>query len=208
MAEKIVLQLEIQAIDENQILSMIDHDTLEGIKAKNPHPCFKAYSLCHTGISKPKILGQGVAPISWTRAAIQSIKNVITKGVKFFHLHNADNSTSGREALGEVVASKEMEIGEKLHHVVIGYFPNPEKVKDKDIISQESLWDFIKDGSQIIADKICELTGIAMSSSSVDKPAFSDARLLAAVQCFDEMTDEEYIKYVVSKQDEYLRMKL
>jgi hypothetical protein len=187
MADKIYLQLEIQAMNENDILGMIDSVTLAGIKRYNPHPFFRAFSLCHEGTSQPKILGETKQqPISWGRKAIQSIKDIVLKGIKFFKGHNEDSSTNGRESFGEVIANKEIEIAGKLHHVIVGYFPDKEKVKDDDIISQEGLWTLVKQGGQIIADKVEEITGIAMSNSKIDKPAFENARQLAEIQCFEK----------------------
>jgi hypothetical protein len=116
---------------------------------------------------------------------VQSIKNVVLKGVKFFLGHNEDNSTEGRKSLGEVVWDGQKEIDGVLHHVVVGYFPDRDVVEDKDICSQESEWDFVEATGDWLADKLYKLTGIALSSSSRDKPAFAGARRLAMVQALD-----------------------
>jgi hypothetical protein len=165
-------------------MALIDNDTITKIKATDPHPFFQAYSICHEGTSQPSILGDTARPIHWTRAAVQSIKNIILKGIKFFKGHNADNSTENRESLGEIVANTERELDGKLHHIAIGYFPNKEKVSDSDICSQEANWNLFEQAGHWFAGTIDKLTGIALSNSKVDKPAFADAKRLGMVQAF------------------------
>lgn len=176
----------IQAFTENEILALIPADTLAAIKAKDPHPFFQAYSICHEGISMPTILGEKAKPIHWLKRAVQSIKTAALKGVKFFKGHNDDNSTSGRRELGEVIHSFEKEIEGKLHHVVISYHPPDvrEEVKQYDICSQEAEWDFFEVAGNLVADAVGKITGIALGSSDKEEPAFSGARRLGLMQAF------------------------
>jgi hypothetical protein len=178
------LQGFVQAFAENEILAAIPPDVLARIKAENPHPFFKAYSVCHDGVSKPTLLGDTARPIQWLRDAVHTVTSAITKGVKFFAGHGAENDPS-RESLGEVVASYEKEIDGKLHHVVVGYFPKPEKVQAFDVCSQEAEWTFWDNPSGWIADKIRRMTGIALANSAFEKPAFSGAREMGFVQAFE-----------------------
>jgi hypothetical protein len=189
MRERILLQaFQLQQFSKNEIINMIPSNVLSEIKTKDPHPCFRLYSICHDGISSPKLLTTGKnEKIHWTKQAVQSMKNIIKKGIKFFHLHNKDNSTENRESLGEIIAHSQQEIDGKLHQLAIGYFPpeTRERVKDYDVCSHEGWWEFIIESGKKIADKIGELTGIALSSSNEDTPAFSNTGLLGAVQCFE-----------------------
>lgn len=193
----------IEAFSQSEILSMIDADTLASIKQSNPHPFFQAYSICHDGVSNPTIIGEVPKPITWTRKAVQSLKNVISKGVKFFNRHNKDNSTNNRESLGEVVASKQMEMDGELHHVVVGYFPDKSKVSEMDICSHEGDWNLLETIGGYVADSIEKLTGIALSSSSIERPAFKGALRLGMVQAF-ENNDSETIEKTESKMPEKL----
>ena len=177
--------LRMQALSGFDLMSIVPDDVLTALKAKDPHPYLQAFSICHEGTSTPSVLGDAAKPITWFRRAVQSIKNAVLKGVKFFLGHNEDNSTEGRAALGEVIASKEIEIDGTLHHVVVGHFPDKAAVQDYDICSQEAEWDLVPTPTGWVADKIEKLTGIALSSSKVDKPAFAGARRLATVQAFD-----------------------
>ena len=181
-------------LSESEILGLIDNDILDKIKQKDEHPYFQAFSICHEGISKPKLLGQenNKKPVKWTRKAVQSLKDLVLKGIKFFKGHNKDNSVDNREDFGEIVANKEMEIESKLHHIVIGYFPDKEKIKNDDVVSQEGLWNFLESSGEIIADKVEKITGIALGNSNFVDPAFEDARRLGMIQCFD--TDGESVE--------------
>jgi hypothetical protein len=177
----------VQGLSAERILSLVPADALAEIKRRDAHPFFQAYSICHEGKSTPTILGDTARPISWPRAAVQSIKQTVLRGVKFFLGHNEDNSTEGREALGEVVASADMEIDGVLNHVVVGYFPDRAKVVNLDICSQEGEWSFLEEAGQWIADKLHAITGIALSDSAHDEPAFSGAKRLAMVQALDSI---------------------
>jgi hypothetical protein len=195
------LQCLTSSLTSSEIMALIDNDTITKIKATDPHPFFQAYSICHEGTSQPSILGDTARPIHWTRAAVQSIKNIILKGIKFFKGHNADNSTENRESLGEIVASTEREIGGKLHHIAVGYFPNKEKVSDSDICSQEANWNLFEQAGHWFAETIDKLTGIALSNSKVDKPAFADAKRLGMVQAFTAEEGDKNNKAGDAKMD-------
>jgi hypothetical protein len=160
---------------------------LNRIKAKDKHPFFTMYSICHEGVSTPVIVGEGSKKISWFRKAIQSIKNIVTRGVKFFKGHNKDNSHRGRKVLGKVIHSFEKIIEGKLHHVVIGYHPESvrDEVKNYDVCSQESEWNILEEGGKLIADTIESLTGIALANSEKELPAFAGAKRLGYIQAFE-----------------------
>jgi cation transport regulator len=184
----IVLQnYRIEAFSHDEILAMIDTETLDKIKQKDEHPFFQAYTMMHEGVSKPRLLGDGYKKIHWTKQAVNSVKNIITKGVQFFVNHNKDNSTNKRDSLGEIVGDKVEEVNGKLRHVIVGYFP-PDKMdeaKKYDVISQEANWNFIEQAGQLFADSIEKLTGIALGDSNYNKPAFREARRLGFVQAFE-----------------------
>lgn len=193
MASIILDCIKIQA-EKFDIISMIPNDVLEEIKKKDEHPFFQLYSICHEGISKPKLLGKTSRPISWTRQAIQSIKNIVTKGIKLFKGHtNNDNSTEGRREIGEIVHSFDKEIDGKLHHLAITYHPENvrEEVKDYDICSQEAEWNLIESAGNLIAEKIEELTSVVLGKSQDKAPAFNGARKLAMVQAFSDTIIKE-----------------
>jgi hypothetical protein len=179
---------QIQAFTQSEIIKMIPAETLARIKMYDEHPFFQAYVLCHEGTSTPKILGEESKPITWTRKAIQSIKNIITKGVRFFMGHNEDSSTDNRRVLGEVVSDTQKEIDGKLSHVVIAYHPKAvrDEVKKYDICSQEAAWNLIETAKGLIANNINKLTGIALQSSENDIPAFAGAKRLGMVQAFND----------------------
>jgi hypothetical protein len=166
---------------------MVDPAILAEIKQKDPHPYFQAYSVIHEGISTPTVEGEGPVQIHWGKRAVQSLKNIIKKGVKLFKGHNSTNDNQDKQVLGEVVGSQEKMIDGKLHHVIVAYHPPEVKeiAKQCDICSQEAEWNFIESAGKIIADSIHKLTGIALGSSSTEQPAFSGARRLGFIQAFE-----------------------
>lgn len=185
--------LKLESLSQNEIINLIPNNILSEIKAKDPHPFFQAYSIAHEGVSSPRIVGEGAKKISWGRAAIQSLKNIITKGVKFFKGHKKTNDTAGREELGEVVADTQMEIDGRLHHIVFSYHSPEvrEEAKKYDVVSQEAEWNLFEQAGQLIAGTVEKLTGIAMGDSLKESPAFAGARRLGMVQAFEAAGDAE-----------------
>jgi len=178
----------LKEFSQSEIIELIPNDTLSKIKLTDPHPFFTIYSIAHEGISTPKIInGPQSKPIKWMKAAIQSIKNKVLKGVKFYKDHNTDNSTDNRRELGEVIVDLQKDIGGILHHLVIGYHaPNVvEEVKQNDVCSQEGLWDLVDKGVSWVARKLDAITGIALGKSTEDIPAFAGAHRLGMVQAFN-----------------------
>jgi hypothetical protein len=191
---KVNLQCYIQELSPQEIKGAIPSDVYRKIREKDAHPLFRAYSICHEGISRPKLIGENKGtPIKWTRAAVRSIQAFISKAVNFFNGHNEDNSTTGRRKLGEVVGNMRKEIGGKLHHIVVGYFPPHVRgeIKNLTVPSMEAVWNFVKENGQIIANSLDTLTGIALGTAGIETPAFSEATLMGAVQAFEESDEED-----------------
>lgn len=184
------LDIQLQAYSQNDIIKKIPPDILAEIKSKDEHPFFQMYSVCHEGKSIPKIEGKGYKPITWYRKAIQSIKNVMKKGIKFFNGHNTTNDNQDKQELGQVIHSFEEEIEGKLHSVSIGYFPPNTRdiAKNMDICSQEAEWNLVEVAGELIADACEAVTGIALANSENSTPAFKDAKRLAFVQAFENIS--------------------
>jgi hypothetical protein len=182
----------VQALSHDEVLGLVPRKTLKKIKEKDEHPFFQAFSLIHEGVSSPKLIGESNRqPITWTRRAIQSLKKVVTKGVRLFLGHNQDNSTKNRRPLGIVVADTQKEIDGKLHHVVVLYH-NQRQVqaaKNIDIVSHEGEWTFFEKAGMIFANAIEKLTGIAGMNSDMATPAFEGAKRLAMVQAMSDDTE-------------------
>jgi hypothetical protein len=195
MSTRIILDWVRLQAEKFDILNMIPPEILKEIKNKDNHPFFQLYSICHEGTSKPKLLGRTSKPISWPRQAVQSIKKIITKGVKLFKGHtNDDNSTDGRREIGEIIHSFEQEIDGKLHHLAITYHPESvrEEVKDYDVCSQEADWNLIESAGNLIAETIDNLSAVVLGKAQENAPAFEGAKKLAMVQAFEaEATKKE-----------------
>lgn len=178
--------VKIEAADKSEILNLIEPDVLTQIKAKDPHPFFQLYSFAHEGISRPRVVGEEPPPmIEWPRKAIESIKNIIMKGVKLFKNHLSKKETGAqRKVIGEIVASQQKEIDGKLHHLIVTYHsPEVREEAEKcDACSQEADWDFIPQAGKWIADKINKVKAVAGLNSKEDRPAFAGAVRLAAIE--------------------------
>jgi hypothetical protein len=206
---------QLQAYSQDDILNILPKNILDEIKQKDSHPFFQMYSICHEGISSPRIIGEKSKRIHWTRKAIQSIKNIVLKGVKLFAGHNKDNSHNNRDKKGEIIHNFEKEIDGKLHHIAITYHNSDvrDEVKNYDICSQEAEWNFFEEAGQLFADTICKMTGIALGNSKMEKPAFSNAKRLGFVQAFEynkegvNMANENSTGDVQLKFEDWIKMK-
>jgi len=114
---------------------------------------------------------------------IRRIAEKIEEGTKFFLGHGATNDQEGRESVGEVITSFVKEIGGRLSHIIIGHFPDKEKVMNMDVCSMEA--DIYTDDENIVGD-INKVSGIALANSDIENPSFSGALRLGTVQCFNQ----------------------
>lgn len=197
---EVKIQAQTIAITQQEIKNNIPADVLNEIKQQNEYPYFQAYSIIQDGVSRPKIIGQGYKPIQWAAEVVRGVGGLIKKGVQFFIDHNADNSTSGRKSIGEVIGSFSKRISGKLHQIAIGYFPDKETAKKYDVCSIEADVKMREYPDMNIAEKITDLTGIALGRSGSDVPAFSDAVRVGAIQAFGEGDPEPSDKNKHSKE--------
>lgn len=126
--------------------------------------------------------------MTWTKAIIHRLAEKIKTGTKFFVNHGKDtNSHDGRESVGTILSSFVKDISGKLSNVIIGHFPNADKVVDTDICSMEADINTYND----IVDDINDVSGIALGNSNIEHPAFPGAYRLNAIQCFNKDTENK-----------------
>lgn len=171
--------LEIQAtstkISPDEILASLPESVREKVRGKNA----AVYCIGEEGVSRPRVVGSGNAVLRWPRAVIRRLAEAAGSGVKLFERHNKDNSHEGRKPLGEIVGSFTRTVGDKLQAIAVALMP--EDRPDLDVCSIEADVDAQGD---IVGD-VAKVTGLALSSSRVDSPAFAGAQRLATLQCFE-----------------------
>ena len=146
--------------------------------------------------------------LKWTKAIIHRLAQKIKEGTKFF-INHGDNTNlhDNRQSVGNILASYVKKLKGKLSNVIIGHFPDANKVKDADICSMEAEIGT----SDNVVDDIDEVSGIALGNSDIDSPSFPGAIRLNAIQCFnthennnsgegDIMPDEPKITFQTIKQ--------
>lgn len=116
---------------------------------------------------------------------IHRLSQKIKEGTKFFVGHGDNtNSHDDRKPVGEVVSSFVKEIGGKLSSIIIGHFPDKEKITDMDVCSMEANI-HTNDELDSLVDDIDEVSGVALGNSNTDHAAFPGAKRLNAIQCFN-----------------------
>lgn len=179
------IQCNALSLHPQEIKQRIPMSVMAEIKKNDMSPHFRAYSIMQDGIAKPRVIGESNAlPTKWSKKIVQSLKGVVKRGIQFFVGHNSDNSTNDRKSVGQVVANFSKKIGDQLHSIVIGYFPDKIESEKYDVCSIEGnilAQDF---ESISIVKEIKDITGIALGNSAYDKPAFPGAVYMGSIQAF------------------------
>jgi len=182
------MKIEIQALEmsmtSEELKSYVSPEELQKLKGKG---VLQAYILAQEGISQPKILQEGTTVLTWTKQVIKNLLNKVKKGTQFFIGHGADNSHENRNSVGTIISSIIKEVSGKLSNIIIGYFPEKEKVDNLDICSMEAEIEI--DNNVVVG--VDQITGIALGSSDTDNPAFPGAFRLNSIQCFGKETEKK-----------------
>jgi len=168
-----------QEMSPEEIIKNIPPETLRDIKSRDERPFFQAFVTAHEGTGTPTVEGETPTPVTWVRSAIQSMKNVVTRGIKGFAGHGKGN----REPIGEMVGQLEKEIDGKLSHISIYYHP-PDKVEEAktyDCCSNEGIWELTKGVGEWIATRLDKLAGVAFLRRDETPPALNGANKLGMV---------------------------
>jgi hypothetical protein len=184
---KLTFLARVQEMSGSEIMSLIPKDIFTKIKEVDPVPEFRVYSIAHEGESKGNIVGFGNKQKAWYKALIEKVADKIQAGIKFFHLHNADNSHDGRMPLGEVVGKGIQKISNKLNALAVAYIYPEYRDMKLDVASMESNIVFSQDEKtgEIEVKDIEAITGIALGNSTEGNiPGFPGATLLGSLQAF------------------------
>lgn len=172
--------LEIQAssakISPEEVLAALPDSVREKVRGKNA----AVYCIGEEGTSRPREVGRsGNLQLRWPRAVIRRLAEAASSGVKLFERHGKDNGHEGRKPLGEIVGSFTRMVGDKLQAIAVALMPEPRD--DLDVCSIEA---DVEASGDLVGD-VAKVTGLALSSSRVDSPAFAGAQRLATLQCFE-----------------------
>jgi len=171
--------LEIQAssakISPEEVLSSLPANVRERVRGKSA----AVFCIGEEGVSRPREVGRASNMIlRWPRAVIRRLAEAANNGVKIFERHGKDNGHAGREPLGEIVGTFTRMIGDKLQALAVVV---PEPRADLDVCSIEA---DVETQGDVVGD-VANVSALAVSSSSVDSPAFAGAQRLATLQCFE-----------------------
>ena len=176
---------QVQAANQIPLNEIVDEATLRNIKARDPHPEIRLYSIGHEGEANLHLPGIGMKTFTWIQAAVRSIADQLKIGTAVFDRHNPDtNSHEGREQIGEVVGKTLRKIGNRLNTLAAIHIYDKFKSRPLDIASFEAEIEYDHDEHQAWPSSIKSVSGIALSNSGVDNPGFPGATLYGAVQAF------------------------
>jgi len=181
----VVIDMSILNMAANEISDMVPEDVLRRIKRDDPDPLIKAFVVGHPGTAYPKEVGKGSVIIKWIQSAIRSLVDVLKRGTKVFHGHNADSSHEGRTSIGEVVGKALKDIKGQMSAIAAVYVYPTFKNLALDVASIEADVTVDPQSSDTFkAVGVREITGIALGDSSNETPAFSGAKLIGELQAF------------------------
>lgn len=186
---RVVIDMSILNMAGEEIRQMIPEDVLRRIKRDDPNPMFKAFVVGQPGTAYPKEVGKGSVIIKWIQSAIRSLFDVLKRGTKVFHGHNADSSHEGRTSIGEVVGKALKEIKGKSSAIAAMYIYPTFRNLTLDVASIEADVTVDPQSSDTFkAVGVREITGIALGDSSNETPAFSGAKLIGQLQAFRDQS--------------------
>ena len=175
----------LQHMADGDLLRMIPPDTLARIKASDPSPVFRAYAIAHEGSANGNIVGLGQRVVRYFREVITKLHNRMAHGTPIFHRHAASNSHDGRAKIGELVGKQLQDVHGVLTDIAAVYVYPQYRDLPLDIASIEAEVEMTQaENGDLAAIDVGEITGIALSHSTVERPGFPGATLLAAVQAF------------------------
>ena len=167
------------------IEGIVDPLRLEQIKANDPDPDIRVYSIGHEGEASLHLPGIGKKTFTWIQAAVQWINDKLSIGTPVFNKHNPNsNSHAGREQVGEVVGKAMRYIGDRLNTLAAIYIKPQFRSRPLDVASIEAEIEYEQDGSQAWPTAIKNVSGVALGTSGIDNPGFPGATLLGAVQAY------------------------
>lgn len=179
---------QIQSMGDAEILNMIPYAVYSNIKTKEEKPEFRAYVIGEEGDANQREIENGAKVTKifrWAKDLIVKISEKIQFSAPLWYRHNKDNSPAGREQIGEVVGKGVKFIKDKLSAVMIAYIYPQHRNKVLDIASIEGVIEYVpKTNTTADVLDVQEISGVALSNSRIENPAFKNATLLGAVQAF------------------------
>lgn len=182
---------------------------LADIRKTDSHPYFAVWEVATEGISK----GEGIKKV-WSFGAIKELaKRAADRLARVFHQHgDKDNSHEDRKSLGEVVHGFTKKVGNALKAYAVSYVADKatrEKIEkgELDICSIEANVGFTQKqrGGDWFIEGVEKLTGLALSSSKIDKPGFAGASVTAVIRELAErdrvMADEGNVRKTYTKAE-------
>ena len=178
----------------SEIMQHIPASIYETIKARDPHPVFRAYVIGHEGISEGKVVGHGNMVKRWFDSAIHKIVDRLQYGTKVFHLHAKTNEHEGRQSIGEIVGKAVQVIKDKVSAVAITYIKPSYKDLPLDVASMEADIRLNNDQDKGIFDADVEdITAVALGNRAVNRPGFPGATLVSQIQAFANQSQFQHL---------------
>lgn len=196
-----LIRASVREMAADQVVGHIGRDRYETIKAADPHPFFFGSLVAQAGISTGAIEGKGASEKLWPSEAVAKLARRMNETpAPVFLGHGGPD----RQRYGMVVSG----IAENGEALAVGYIEgSKERNKavadriragelDTNSIEADLVLRVNEDGSLMVED-VEAVTGLALGDSRFNKPGFAGARVLAAVQEFEDGTtnnEEEPVK--------------
>jgi len=180
------------AMADSEVLGLISPRTIKDIKREDPNPVFKVFRVGQEGECRPDMVGIGATVQRWFQSAIEKLTEKLGLGIPVYHNHGPTNKAEGRQAIGEIVGKALKNIEGSLSSIAVAYIYPQFRDLPLDVASIEAVVMVPNDSREFdVKDvDIQEVTGIALGSSHVKKPAFPGATLLAQFRAFAEKSHQ------------------
>lgn len=205
----VLIEAKVQEMAAIDVAGLIGQAEYDRIKAEDEHPLFIKLDVGKQGKSAGPTIIAGIRRLMtkiWSGTRIRELARWLNRKIPLFDGHNSDNSHVGRRAIGETLKGWTQEMKDGLHAFGVAYIPSSspdiqKRVRDGEVdccsIEADLRFTLGKIG-KLFVDKIQELTGVALGSTSQGmKPGFATAGIIGVVQEMVEV--EEVIEKALSE---------
>lgn len=191
------LLAELQNMAESDILRMIDPGALDELKKEDPRPEIRVYRIAHEGTAEGTLLDKGKkknAAFRYVADAIRKLVDHLNINTPLFRGHTDTNSHAGRKKIGRVIGKQLRDVGGQLQAFAATYIYPEHSGEILDVASVEAPFRFAWENGAVRVEDFQDITGIALGDGRYDRPAFTGATLLGAMQAFAEQGGSEDVE--------------
>lgn len=193
-----LFRIEDKKYTKDYIEKLIGDEALKEIRFFDEHPVFNIYTIAHEGIAQDN---RGRI-YNYLSTVIKKLFNKLKKGTDIFFRHT-ENESPSREVIGKVVGKELVEENGILSTNAVIYIKPNWRGKQLDIASIEAMIMADQNSGEVL--DIDEISGIALSNSTLEDSGFPNAKLLESLAFFAKKQEEGTEQMTIQEMKDYIK---